>query len=181
METARSRYAARSTFPPAATGDLNGDGCRTLLHRGQQHRINLVGNGDGTFMPAASYPSRLIRRRRPSRPGCRYALTWWSPIPGQIQCRSFWAEATEPAPRADVGRPSDAIAVADFNGDGRPDLAIANSGADNLAVLPVGDGISAPGRALLTAPSGLVAGDFNRDGNPISSPPTGKATRSPCC
>ena len=61
------------------------------------------------------------------------------------------------------------IAVGDFNGDGKDDVAVLNSSSRSVIVL-LGDGLGgfslAPGGptpVALTA-SGLVAGDFNGDG-----------------
>ena len=63
------------------------------------------------------------------------------------------------------------IAVADFNGDGKPDLAVANNGDDNVAVfLGRGNGqfTAAAGSpfAVGSLPMAVVAGDLNGDGRP---------------
>ena len=82
----------------------------------------LLGNGDGTFTPAAS-------------------------------------PATGDAPYT--------IAVADFNGDGKVDLVVANQGSETLTVLlGHGDGTftSAPDVALTMNPAAVATGDFNADG-----------------
>ncbi len=62
-----------------------------------------------------------------------------------------------------------AIVIADFNGDGKPDIAVANSGASSVTVL-LGNGsggfTAAAGSpfAVGSEPIGIVAADFNRDG-----------------
>jgi len=61
------------------------------------------------------------------------------------------------------------VAVGDFNGDGKPDLAIANLQGDTIDVrLNIGNGsFGAPttlSLAVLSRPDGIVAADFNRDG-----------------
>src|SRR5260370_1254765 len=62
-----------------------------------------------------------------------------------------------------------AVAVADFNGDGRLDLATANANSDNVSVfLGNGDGSF---QAPRNFPAGdfawsMAVGDFNRDGRP---------------
>ena len=62
--------------------------------------------------------------------------------------------------------PESAI-VADFNGDGRPDLAVANSGENTVSILlGKGDGTFASRRDFATGktPISVVAGDLNGDG-----------------
>ncbi len=59
------------------------------------------------------------------------------------------------------------LATADFNGDGRPDLALMDAHRNHLSILPGnGDGtFGAPVYAAsLTAPSSITIGDFNGDG-----------------
>ena len=72
-----------------------------------------------------------------------------------------------------VGSMPNDVAVADFDRDGRPDLAFANHEAQRLTVLR-GDGRGGfapmPGSSLEVAvkphPHGVAAGDFDGDGNP---------------
>src|ERR1044071_7845561 len=57
-----------------------------------------------------------------------------------------------------------AIATADFDGDGRPDLAVAAMGADVVIVLTKLGGAAAPSMNSYSAghsPLSLAAGDFN--------------------
>ena len=59
------------------------------------------------------------------------------------------------------------VAVGDFNGDGRPDLAVANNGSNNVSVLlGNGDGSfqAAQNFGAGSAPSSVAVGDFNSDG-----------------
>ncbi|MGE3109821.1 MAG: FG-GAP-like repeat-containing protein [Phycisphaerales bacterium] len=62
------------------------------------------------------------------------------------------------------------VAVADFNGDGRPDIAVATQHANSVAVLlatgPIGDGsFSLTGNfGVGLEPISVRVGDFNRDG-----------------
>jgi hypothetical protein len=85
----------------------------------------MLGNGDGTFKPAVTYPVGAVK-----------FPTW--------------------------------IAVADFNGDGKPDLAVVAgaTGSSGIAVLiGVGDGTFKPAVDYPTAAGhSIVAADFNGDG-----------------
>src|SRR5919106_2684548 len=61
------------------------------------------------------------------------------------------------------------VAVADFNVDGRRDLAVANTGSSNVSVL-LGNGSGSFGTATSFAagirPTSVAVGDFNGDGKP---------------
>ena len=68
-----------------------------------------------------------------------------------------------------VGANPRQIAVGDYNGDGRPDLAVTNAGSNTVSILLrngtstafAPEGIAMP---VGTTPYGIAAGDFNRDG-----------------
>src|SRR5205823_28018 len=87
----------------------------------------LLGNGDGTFQPALAFA---------------------------------------------VGGGPRSFAVGDFNGDGKPDLAVANKGSSPVGagsvsmLLGNGDGTFQPARTfqLSRAPGSIAVGDFNGDG-----------------
>jgi len=113
-----------------AAGDFNGDGKLDLAIANQNDNtvIVLLGTGTGGFTAA---------------PGSPFA----------------------------VGADPQSVAVGDFNGDGKPDLAIANKN-DNTVTVLLGTGtggfITAPGSPLPvgTNPTSVAAGDFNGDGKP---------------
>ena len=68
-----------------------------------------------------------------------------------------------------VGTNPLSVAAADFNGDGRPDLAVANSSSFNVSIL-LGTGTGTFGAATNfaagTEPRSVAVGDFNGDGRP---------------
>jgi uncharacterized repeat protein (TIGR01451 family) len=67
-----------------------------------------------------------------------------------------------------VGASPQAVVVADFNGDGHPDIAVANSGSGNVSVLlNKGDGTFKPAinfDAGMAGPTFIEVADFNNDG-----------------
>jgi len=78
---------------------------------------------------------------------------------------TFSPTAVSPVP----GSIPSSVVVADFNGDGKADLAIANAGSNNVAVLlGNGDGSFAVplSPATGTTPNYAAVGDFNGDGIP---------------
>lgn len=72
-----------------------------------------------------------------------------------------------PAKSYPVGTNPAAVAVADFNGDGKPDIAVVNSGSSNVSILlGNGDGTfqSAKNFDVGKSMTSIFAGDFNGDG-----------------
>ena len=68
-----------------------------------------------------------------------------------------------------VGSAPQALAVGDFDGDGHPDLAVANYNSNTVSVLlGNGDGTFQPQTTYAVGgePNGVAVGDFNGDGHP---------------
>lgn len=108
-----------------------------------------------------------MRRPSPSVLALSVALTLMSAAPA--------AAATLPSPRFSApvimrtGDQPGALVAADFNGDGKPDLATADSGSSSVSVLfGKGDGSFAQRTRYRTSafPYDLVAADLNGDGSP---------------
>jgi hypothetical protein len=117
-----------------ALADFNGDGKADLAVAGGGSFNVLLGNGDGSFQPAVSY--------------------------------TFWAFSG-----GSGGPESTGVTAGDFNGDGKPDLAVAYYAGVTLGGVAVslgnGDGtFQAPGFYPLVggAAGGIAAADFNGDG-----------------
>lgn len=114
-----------------AAADLNHDGKIDLAVANNNFQAPsvvsvLLGKGDGTFQSAVNYP---------------------------------------------VGNGPAGVAIADFNGDGNQDIALANVGNGTASVLlGNGDGTFQPAVTLTgpasSAPISVAAADFNRDGRP---------------
>ena len=76
-----------------------------------------------------------------------------------------WVNSQTPG----TGQGPGSAVTADFNGDGRPDLAVANLNGNSVTILlGRGDGTFSPGPVVATGngPDALAAGDVNGDGKP---------------
>jgi hypothetical protein len=86
--------------------------------------------------------------------------------------------ATTPsfAPRVDLATPADpiSIAIADFNGDGKPDIAVSNWAADSISIFLNTTAVGAAEASFATradvptppSPTDIAAADLNGDGVP---------------
>src|SRR5213083_3066427 len=98
----------------------------------------------------------------------------------------FWSTFPSPAPAADfpTGVSSASVAVGDFDGDGRLDLAVANNGSDDVSVLlGNGDGTFQPAVNYPVGefPWSVAVGDFDGDGRLDLAVATLVPTLSRCC
>jgi len=82
--------------------------------------------------------------------------------PAKVAAIDFAAATSYP-----VGTSPQAIVVGDFNGDGKPDIAVANAASSNVSILlGNGDGTFQAARDFSAgnSPSSIAVGDFNGDG-----------------
>jgi hypothetical protein len=158
-----------------AVGDFDGDGNLDLVTANYGvHAVSvLLGNGDGTFQPAVSYP--LDSGSHPD--AIAVGDFNGDGIPDLVTANSgnntvsvllgkgdgtFRAAVSYP-----VGSQPQSVAVGDFNNDGRLDLATANFGDNTVSVLTgEGDGTFQRPFPLPAGsqPYAVAVGDFNRDG-----------------
>lgn len=178
-----------------AVGDLNGDGIPDLAVAGDgvlpcippqacavATLTVLLGNGDGTFTAAATNPDLISDHGWTTGIAVAdfngdgipdLAVSAWdsgqafSPG-GEVAILlgngdgTFTATASSPQ----TGTSPESIAAGDFNGDGIPDLAIANSESNDVTILlGNGDGTftAAASPQTGTGPESIAVGDFNGD------------------
>jgi hypothetical protein len=173
-------YAA-GIFPSSvAVGDFNGDGIPDLALAagypncpGSSSVQVLLGNGDGTFQAATQYsagdtPSCVAVRDLNGDGIADLAVTNF--VSNDVSVLLGHGDGTfQAAVNYAVGpsaAPPLSLAVADFNRDGFPDLAVTFAGGVRL-LLGNGDGTFQPTPLSYVAGSyfsALAVGDFNRDG-----------------
>jgi hypothetical protein len=164
-----------------ATADFNGDGAADLAvaNDGSQNLTVLLGDGKGGFAAAPGSP--IAVGGKPGRLQAAdlngdghadlaapvYAARKWqvSILLGDGSGR--FAPAAPVARLAPYG--SDLIAVADFNRDGKPDLAVANTESKGISILlGAGNGAFAAATTVAKGRYGgtPVVADLNGDGKP---------------
>jgi hypothetical protein len=172
------RYVVGANPQSIVAGDFNGDGKTDLAvanssvsTTGNGSVSVLLGNGDGTFLAAASYAANA----NPSSIGVadfngdgKQDLAVANQNSFDISILTGNGDGTF---RASTNYPANGkvagLVVADFNGDGKPDVAVANPQSNTASVLlGNGDGTLQAATTYATdiSPFSMVAGDFNGDG-----------------
>ncbi len=179
-------YGAGTGPIHVVTGDFNEDGISDLAVANLQS-LNvsiLLGNGtggvgDGTFATASNYTAGSLPRRIATGDFNEDGITDLA-VSHQNAVAILRGNGTGGAGDGTfaaavdytVGTGANGIVTADFNEDGIADIAVANSGSDNVSVLlglgsgGVGNGTfgAATNYAVGDNPQRMVTGDFNEDG-----------------
>jgi len=162
-----------------AIGDLNGDGKPDLVTAnagsGSGTVSVLLGNGDGSFAPktdfgTGNYPQSVAIGDLNGDGKPDLVTTSASSGPGTASVLLGNGNGSF-RPRTDFGTGSNPyfVAIGDLNGDGKPDLAVANAYAYTVSVLPGGgDGSFGPKTDYGTGnyPRSVAIGDLDGDGKP---------------
>ena len=171
---------AANTFPHSvAVGDFNRDGKADLAVATQSGNVSiLLGFGNGSFGATTQfYANRLPRivavgdfnedGKQDLAVSEKFNNNPEIP-PGHVSILLGDGMGSFSAPvNFDVANNAASLAVGDFNGDGKQDLAVANSSTPNVSIL-LGNGTGSFGAATPFAvgrpPWGVAVGDFNGDG-----------------
>ncbi|WP_165219580.1 FG-GAP repeat domain-containing protein [Aquisphaera insulae] len=99
-------------------------------------------------------------------PGTYLLRASWAAGAQDVTVRATLTASQPPNQTVSVGSAPGQILSADFNGDGRPDLATANGDATVSILIGNGDGTFQPARdvAVPASATGIAAGDFDGDG-----------------
>ena len=186
--TAEARYSVKSTPTCVAVADFNGDGAPDLVvaNYGSSQVSVLLGNGYGTFQPALNYPSYATSSGiqpysvavgdfngdgKPDLVVSNYSNTGF-PFEAGATVSVLLGNGDgsfQPPVEYAAGSGPLAVAVADVNADGHPDLLVANNFSDNVSIL-LGNGDGTFRQALNAdagdRPVAVIVDDFNADGIP---------------
>ncbi|MGA2588561.1 MAG: FG-GAP-like repeat-containing protein [Bryobacteraceae bacterium] len=174
-------YQVGRTPRAVVAGDFNGDGHLDLAVANQDGFVSvLLGDGRGNFQNAVDFaagPSPLSIAEGDFNGDGHLDLAVANFVekatPGQVSVLIGNGDGTfRPPVQFVAGVVPQAIAVGDVNGDGRPDLVVANDGYGNIpgkvgVLLGQGDGTFGPVQEYSAGvnPFSIALGDFNGDGN----------------
>jgi hypothetical protein len=179
---AAQNFAVGNTPYSVAVADLNGDGKLDVVAANENNNTVsvLLGNGNGTFQAAQNFSTgsnpRAVAIADVNGDGVPDLITanYYSSGSSTVSVLLGNGNGTfQTAQNFSVPTGAEAVAVADLNGDGKPDLAVANEGGGKGGVVSVllgnGDGTFQAAQNTSTGangPTSIAVDDFNGDGKP---------------
>jgi serine/threonine protein kinase len=175
-------HGVGESAPPLAltVADVNGDGRLDLVVGTTNGATVLLGKGDGSFQEAVSFDVGQVCHTvvavdldGDGWPDIAMTYEGTARKPGRtVTLLLNNRDGTFGKPLTyEVGHSPNSLAVGDFNGDGAPDLAVANVGSNTISILmhqppPADRAYLGPATDLAagTEPRAVVVGDFDRDG-----------------
>ncbi|MGA8763263.1 MAG: VCBS repeat-containing protein [Candidatus Sulfotelmatobacter sp.] len=160
-------------------GDFNGDGkLDVAVTQNGTTLYVMLGNGNGTFQAASApytvgnYPQQgvVADLNHDGKLDLAILSVGYGDPHGTVSVLIGNGDGTfQPATNYPVGNEPQAVAVADFNNDGNPDLIVSSWQTDRLPVfLGNGDGTFRTGPQIVSGhqPLGFAVADLNGDGKP---------------
>ncbi|MBI3424632.1 MAG: VCBS repeat-containing protein [Acidobacteria bacterium] len=184
LGTGTGSFGAASNFgvginpESVAIGDLNGDGKSDLaVANGYNNGSVLLGTGTGSFGAPSNFAVGSYTRsiaigdlNSDGKPDLATANNGSNNVSVLLNtCNASPCGGTSfgAATNFDAGSSSFSVAISDLNGDGKPDLAVANRDSNNVSVL-LGTGAGSFGAAINfgvgTQPHSVAISDLNGDG-----------------
>ena len=138
-------YGVGQAAESVITGDFNGDGFPDLVvgNTGSNSLSLLPGNGDGTFQPAKAIPgywALTVAAADFNGDGILDLVFGSYPGTGVTVLLGNGDGTFQNLGSYGVGDQPESIAVGDFNGDGKPDVAVATQSSGAAVLLGYGDG-----------------------------------------
>jgi FG-GAP-like repeat len=174
--TPRPGVAAGQVPTAVAIADVTGDGAGDVATAADASGdvVMLTGDGKGGFLRADPYPVgphtsgvAIADLDGDGKPDFAAASQDNPNANGSITIFLNNGNNFQRGGNYPVGKQPRSVAIADFDGDTRPDVVVANTAANSVSVLlNMGGGAFQPAKSFGTAagPYSVVAGDFDKDG-----------------